>query len=76
MDKELKKTPSQEAELRQLMDEISELATDVISDYTEDPSDMSGSYHYVHGLSPVLQHQEAKDRITTTTRVEKNTKDK
>ena len=64
MGKELKRTPSQEAELQQLMDEISELATEVITDYTEEPSEMSGSYHFVHGLSPVLQHQEAKDRIT------------
>jgi|TARA_R110000824_G_scaffold269312_1_gene457838 hypothetical protein len=76
MDKELKKTPSQEAELQKLMDEIIESAHDVVSDYTEHPSEMSGSYHYIHGLSPVLQHQETKDRVTTATMVEKNTKDK
>jgi hypothetical protein len=71
MGKELKRTPSQEAELQQLMDEISELATEVITDYTEEPSEMSGSYHFVHGLSPVLQHQEAKDRITDAVIVKK-----
>jgi hypothetical protein len=71
MGKELKKTPSQEAELQQLMDEISELATEVVTDYTEEPSEMSGSYHFVHGLSPVLQHQEVKDRITDAVIVKK-----
>lgn len=71
MDKELKKTPSQAAELQKMMTDIIESAHDVVSDYTEDPSDMSGSFHFVHGSSPVLQHQETKDRITTTTEAER-----
>jgi|TARA_R110000823_G_scaffold269162_2_gene388959 hypothetical protein len=71
MDKELKKTPGQAAELQKMLVDIIESAHDVVLDYTEDPSDMSGSFHFVHGSSPVLQHQETKDRLTTTPPVAK-----
>ena len=63
MGKELKKTPEQEAELQKMIDEIIESAQDVVQDYIEEPSEMSGSTHYVHGSSPALHHQELKDRI-------------
>jgi len=63
MKKKAKKLIEKNPELQTIIDDIVESAQDVVQDYTENPSDMSGSFHYVHGSSPILHHQELKDRI-------------
>ena len=45
----------QQEELQKAFDEIMEEAKEVVKDYTKNPSDMSGSYHYVNENSPIFK---------------------
>jgi len=65
MSKKQKKTlePFLSDEIQKMVNELIETAQDVVEDYTDNPSEMTGSFHYVHGDSPRLKHQELKDRI-------------
>ena len=42
-------------ELQKLVDDINKEAKKVIEDYVKNPSDMSGSYHYINENSPCLE---------------------
>ena len=46
--------------LKGILKEIEDLAAEVVRDYEENPSEMSGSIHQVFENSPVLQHEELK----------------
>jgi hypothetical protein len=61
-------TKQQEIELEQLYKELMKLATEVVLDYEENPSELSGSITEVHMDSPILdeevpiEDQATKDR--------------
>ena len=42
-------------ELQKIIDEINEEAKKVIEDYIKNPSNASGSYHYINENSPILK---------------------
>tara|TARA_R100000008_G_scaffold23730_1_gene12766 strand:+ start:1546 stop:1776 length:231 start_codon:yes stop_codon:yes gene_type:complete len=63
MDSKDKLTREQEKQLRELTEEILQEAKEVVKDYSENPSDMSGSTIQVHENSPYLAEKE--DRLIT-----------
>ena len=54
MPKKDKLTKKQEEELQKLVSEMSDFASDVVSDYNENPSEISGSEIHIHEESPYL----------------------
>ena len=50
-----KLTKEQIKELDKLIKEITEEAKMVVEDYVNNPSEMSGSYHYITENSPILK---------------------
>ena len=52
-----KLTKKQQEELQKLTDDMIKDAKKVRLDYKENPSDMSGSVHYVHENSPFLREK-------------------
>jgi|TARA_R110000824_G_scaffold114198_1_gene264576 hypothetical protein len=50
-------TKEQKKELQKLADDMTQEAKKVRLDYKENPSDMSGSVHYVHENSPFLREK-------------------
>ena len=48
-------TDKQKEELQKLADEVQKESELVIKDYTDNPSEMSGSIHQIHINSPVLK---------------------
>jgi len=50
-------TKQQEIELEQLYKELMKLATEVVLDYEENPSELSGSITEVHMDSPILDEE-------------------
>jgi len=63
MDSKDKLTKEQREKLQELTDEIVGKAKEVVKDYSENPSDMSGSIIQVHENSPYLVEKE--DRLIT-----------
>ena len=63
MDSKDKLTKEQQKELEELTNEIIGKAKEVVKDYSENPSDMSGSIIQVHENSPYLVEKE--DRLIT-----------
>ena len=55
-------TKEQQEELQRIIDSINEEAKRVVEDYTQNPSELSGSYHIVHENSPLLKHPILKDK--------------
>ncbi|MAH42766.1 hypothetical protein CL614_03515 [archaeon] len=51
-------TAQQEIELEQLYKELMNLATEVVLDYEENPSETSGSVTEVHMDSPILDNED------------------
>ena len=49
-------------ELKKLADELSDTAKKVVDDYTNNPSEMSGSYINVHENSPYLDTEKDSDK--------------
>ena len=47
-------TKEQKAELQKMIDELNDIAKDVFRDYTENPSELSGSITQIHENSPLL----------------------
>ena len=45
----------QKKELEKLVKEITDEAKKVVEDYVKNPSEMSGSYHYINENSPILK---------------------
>ena len=76
----------QKEELQSLIDEISDLASDVKKDYEKNPSEMSGSVVEIHENSPFMNenykdnrwkyviHGDVKDGIEAAKKVKKNKK--
>ena len=60
MDSKDKLTKEQEKQLQELTDEILQEAKEVVKDYSENPSDMSGSTIQVHENSPYLAEREER----------------
>lgn len=52
-------TKEQQELLKRLADEIMNLATSVVDDYEQNPSEMSGSITEVHIDSPILEDDDA-----------------
>ena len=48
--------------LKEMLQEIEQIAIEVNNDYKNNPSEMSGSVHEVHENSPVLIHEELKEK--------------
>ena len=51
-------TKEQQELLKRLTDEMMNLATEVVQDYEENPSEMSGSITQVHIDSPILDEDD------------------
>ena len=58
----MKLTKEQEKELKRLIKEITDEAKKVVDDYAENPSNMSGSYHYVNENSPVFKKKNVDEK--------------
>ena len=58
-DKVLKPTKKQQKELNELMKDITNLSKNVVKDYNDNPSEMSGSITQVHENSPLLNDKKA-----------------
>jgi hypothetical protein len=51
-------TKEQQELLKRLTDEMMNLATEVVHDYEENPSEMSGSITQIHIDSPILDEED------------------
>ena len=60
MDSKDKLTKEQIKQLQELTDEIMDEAKEVVKDYSENPSEMSGSTIQVHENSPYLAEREER----------------
>ena len=69
-----KLTKEQLKELQRLTDDIMDEAKEVVKDYSENPSDMSGSTIQIHENSPYQATKEER-LITFDGKIEKNKKD-
>ena len=49
-----KLSKEEEKELQKLADEINQEAKNVVEDYINNPSTMSGSFHQIHENSPLI----------------------
>ena len=65
MDSKDKLTKEQIKQLQELTDEILEEAKEVVKDYSENPSELSGSVIQVHENSPYIADRE--DRLRSST---------
>jgi len=62
-------TDEQKEELSNLLEEITKDATDVVNDYIENPSELSGSITQVHENSPYLATRDERLFDTTGKRI-------
>ena len=54
-------TKEQREELEKLQKEIIDEAKKVVEDYVKNPSEMSGSYHYINENSPIMKDKKKDD---------------
>ena len=54
-------TKKDKEELQKLIEEINQEAKKVVEDYVKNPSEMSGSYHYINEISPIMKDKKKDD---------------
>ena len=54
-------TKKDKEELQKLIEEINQEAKKVVEDYVKNPSEMSGSYHYINENSPIMKDKKKDD---------------